>query len=48
MQHEGTNYEGDIMQILIFAEKLLVSIPSIDEIDRSCVFLADHSRAVTL
>ena len=49
MQHEGTNYEGDIMRTLIsLGEKLSgKKYHSIDEIDRSLRILADHSRAVT-
>ena len=49
MQHEGTNYEGDIMRTLIsLGEKLSgKKYHSTDEIDRSLRILADHSRAVT-
>ncbi len=49
MQHEGTNYEGDIMRSLIsLGEKLSgKKYHSTDEIDRSLRILADHSRAVT-
>ena len=49
MQHEGTNYEGDIMRTLIsLGEKLSgEKYHSTDEIDRSLRILADHSRAVT-
>lgn len=49
MQHEGTNYEGDIMRSLIFlGEKLSgKKYHSTDVIDRSLRILADHSRAVT-
>lgn len=49
MQHEGTNYEGDIMHTLIsLGEKLSgKKYHSTDEIDRSLRILADHSRAVT-
>ena len=49
MQHEGTNYEGDIMRSLIsLGEKLSgKKCHSTDEIDRSLRILADHSRAVT-
>ena len=49
MQHEGTNYEGDIMSTLIsLGEKLSgKKYHSTDEIDRSLRILADHSRAVT-
>ena len=49
MQHEGTNYEGDIMRTLIsLGEKLSgKKYRSTDEIDRSLRILADHSRAVT-
>lgn len=49
MQHEGTNYEGDIMRTLIsLGEKLSgKKYQSTDEIDRSLRILADHSRAVT-
>ena len=49
MQHEGTNYEGDIMRSLIsLGEKLSgKKYHSNDEIDRSLRILADHSRAVT-
>lgn len=49
MQHEGTNYEGDIMRSLIsLGEKLSgKKYHSTDVIDRSLRILADHSRAVT-
>ena len=49
MQHEGTNYEGDIMRTLIsLGEKLSgKKYHSTDEVDRSLRILADHSRAVT-
>ena len=49
MQHEGTNYEGDIMRTLIsLGEKLSgKKYHSTDEIDRSLRILADHARAVT-
>ncbi len=49
MQHEGTNYEGDIMRSLIsLGEKLSgKKYHTTDEIDRSLRILADHSRAVT-
>ncbi len=49
MQHEGTNYEGDIMRTLIsLGEKLSgKKYHSTDEIDRSLRILADHSRAIT-
>lgn len=49
MQHEGTNYEGDIMRTLIsLGEKLSGKKYHLtDEIDRSLRILADHSRAVT-
>ena len=49
MQHEGTNYEGDIMRTLIsLGEKLSgKKYHTTDEIDRSLRILADHSRAVT-
>ena len=49
MQHEGTNYDGDIMRTLIsLGEKLSgKKYHSTDEIDRSLRILADHSRAVT-
>lgn len=49
MQHEGTNYEGDIMRTLIsLGEKLSgKKYHSTDVIDRSLRILADHSRAVT-
>ena len=49
MQHEGTNYEGDIMRTLIsLGEKLSgKKYHSTDEIDRSLRILADHSRAVS-
>ena len=49
MQHEGTNYEGDIMRFLIsLGEKLSgKKYHSTDVIDRSLRILADHSRAVT-
>lgn len=49
MQHEGTNYEGDIMRTLIsLGEKLSgKKYHSTDEIDCSLRILADHSRAVT-
>ena len=49
MQHEGTNYEGDIMRTFIsLGEKLSgKKYHSTDEIDRSLRILADHSRAVT-
>ena len=49
MQHEGTNYEGDIMRSLIsLGEKLSgKKYHSTDEIDRSLRILTDHSRAVT-
>ena len=49
MQHEGTNYEGDIMRTLISLGEKLSSkkYHSTDEIDRSLRILADHSRAVT-
>ena len=49
MQHEGTNYEGDIMRTLIsLGEKLSgKKYHSTEEIDRSLRILADHSRAVT-
>ena len=49
MQHEGTNYEGDIMRTLIsLGEKLSgTKYHSTDEMDRSLRILADHSRAVT-
>ena len=49
MQHEGTNYEGDIMRTLIaLGEKLSgKKYHTSEQIDRSLRILADHSRAVT-
>ena len=49
MQHEGTNYEGDIMRSLISLGEWLSGkkYHTTDEIDRSLRILADHSRAVT-
>ena len=49
MQHEGSNYEGDVLRSLIHVgEKLAgVSYHSSEAVDKSLRILADHSRAVS-
>ena len=49
MQHEGSNYEGDVLRTLITLGEGLahVSYHADERTDRSLRIVADHSRAVT-
>ncbi len=49
MQHEGSNYEGDVLRSLIGVGEELASVTYRDSAstDRSLRIVADHSRAVT-
>lgn len=49
MQHEGSNYEGDVLRSLIHVgEKLAgVTYHSSEAVDKSLRILADHARAVS-
>ena len=49
MQHEGSNYEGDVLRSLIHVGEVLASVRyhSSEAVDKSLRILADHSRAVT-